>query len=168
MIKLGARWDSLGTVGTAVLGSLCLGGAAVYTAVVGTSLVSLPDAPTEAANLSTVSGLTDLPDAPVAALEVRVDRGEESYGQSLTCEGDPLADPAACAELAAGVEEEDQAGPFDEVAPGSICTEVVYGPETATISGVWEGVEIETEISRGDSCEEARWQRLKPLTDHLE
>lgn len=168
MVRLGARWAFLGTVGTAVLGSLCLGGAVVYTAVVGASLVALPEVRAEAADLNTMSGLTELPTAPIAALDVVVDDGGETYEQSLDCVGEPLSDPAACALLAAGGEEADQATPFAEVSPGAICTDVVYGPETAVISGTWEGAEVVTEVTRTDSCEEARWQRLKPLIDPVD
>ncbi|KUP95298.1 hypothetical protein [Thermobifida cellulosilytica] len=164
MSKLGARWNSLGTVGSVVLGSLCLGGAIVYTAVVGASIVAAPAIRTEAA-AQTMSGLSELPQAPVASLEIRVDDGEKSYEQHLDCTGDPLADPAACAQLAANSEEEDAAGPFEEVDPGAICTDDVYGPESAVVSGTWNGVAIHTEVTRAGSCEEARWQRLKPLVE---
>ncbi|GAA3966232.1 hypothetical protein [Thermobifida alba] len=167
MSKLGARWNSLGTVGSVVLGSLCLGGAVVYTAVVGASFVAEAGVRTEAA-AQTMSGLSDLPDSPVASLEVRVDDGEEFHEQRLDCAGDPLADPAVCAQLAANGEEEDEAGPFQEVDPGAICTDDVYGPETAVVSGTWNGVAIDTEVTRVGSCEEARWQRLKPLVESLD
>jgi len=167
MSKLGVRGNSLTTVGTAVLGSLCLGGAVVYTAVVGASFAAESGIRTEAA-AQTMSGLSEFPEPPVATLEVRVDDGEEIYEQQLHCSGDPLTDPEACAQLAANSEEDDKAGPFEEVAPGAICADTVYGPETAVISGVWNGVAIDTEVTRVDSCEEARWQRLKPLVEPQE
>ncbi|MEY9210695.1 hypothetical protein [Thermobifida halotolerans] len=164
MSKLGARREFRGTVGSAVLGSLCLGGAVVYTAVVGASFVTVPDIRAEAA-AQTMSGLSGLPDSPVASLEVRVDDGEESYEQRLDCTGDPLSDPSVCTQLAASTEEEDEAGPFEEVAPGAICTDDVYGPETAVVTGTWNDVRIDTEVTRVGSCEEARWQRLRPLVE---
>lgn len=88
MSKLGVRGNSLTTVGTAVLGSLCLGGAVVYTAVVGASFAAESGIRTEAA-AQTMSGLSELPEPPVATLEVRVDDGEEIYEQQLHCSGDP-------------------------------------------------------------------------------
>ena len=42
------------------------------------------------------------------------------------------------------------------------------GPETAVVSGTWNGVAIDTEVTRVGSCEEARWQRLKPLVESLD
>ncbi|GLU47777.1 hypothetical protein [Nocardiopsis ansamitocini] len=168
MSKLNPRRGFLGTIGTVVLGSLCLGGAVAYTAVVGTSLVGLPETMPEAQELHTISGLTDLPPAPVAFLSVEVVDGEDSYERTLSCFGDPLSDPASCGELAQAAEQEDPAGPFEEVSSGSICTDVVYGAEHATITGTWEGVEIATEVTREGSCHEARWQRLTALTDRPE
>ena len=56
---------------------------------------------------------------------------------------------------------------FTEVREGMVCTDNVYGPQEATITGVWEGQEIETTLSRKGSCEEARWQRLSVLTDQI-
>ncbi|WP_026127208.1 hypothetical protein [Nocardiopsis xinjiangensis] len=56
---------------------------------------------------------------------------------------------------------------FTEVRDGTVCTDTVYGPQEATLTGVWEGQEIETTLSRQGSCEEARWQRLRALTEEL-
>ncbi|MDT0327537.1 hypothetical protein [Nocardiopsis lambiniae] len=56
---------------------------------------------------------------------------------------------------------------FTEVSQGTVCTDKVYGPQEAVIVGVWEGHEIETTLNRKGSCEEARWQRLRPLTDRI-
>ncbi|GHD36721.1 hypothetical protein [Nocardiopsis kunsanensis] len=57
---------------------------------------------------------------------------------------------------------------FTEVRDGTVCTDTVYGPQEATVTGVWEGQEIDTSLSRQGSCEEARWQRLRPLTEELD
>lgn len=56
---------------------------------------------------------------------------------------------------------------FTEVRDGTVCTDTVYGPQEATLTGVWEGREIDTSLSRQGSCEEARWQRLRALTEEL-
>ena len=56
---------------------------------------------------------------------------------------------------------------FTEVREGTVCTDNVYGPQEATITGVWEGQEVDTTLTRKGSCEEARWQRLSVLTDQL-
>src|SRR5690625_3083608 len=57
---------------------------------------------------------------------------------------------------------------FTEVRDGTVCTDAIYGPQEATITGVWEGQEIDTSLSRQGSCEEARWQRLRALTEELD
>ncbi|PDP89071.1 hypothetical protein CQJ94_04855 [Glycomyces fuscus] len=56
---------------------------------------------------------------------------------------------------------------FTEVREGTVCTDKVYGPQEATIVGVWEGQEVETTLTRKGSCEEARWQRLRALTEQI-
>ncbi|WP_306368527.1 hypothetical protein [Nocardiopsis sp. CC223A] len=56
---------------------------------------------------------------------------------------------------------------FTEVSEGTVCTDKLYGPQEATVVGVWEGHEVETTLTRKGSCEEARWQRLRPLTDQI-
>jgi hypothetical protein len=56
---------------------------------------------------------------------------------------------------------------FTEVREGTVCTDKVYGPQEATIVGTWEGQEVETTLTRKGSCEEARWQRLRALTEQI-
>jgi len=56
---------------------------------------------------------------------------------------------------------------FTEVGEGTVCTDKVYGQEEATVVGTWEGEEVETTLTRKGSCEEARWQRLRALTDQI-
>lgn len=56
---------------------------------------------------------------------------------------------------------------FTEVREGTVCTDKLYGPQEATIVGTWEGMEVETTLSRKGSCEEARWQRLRAVTDQI-
>ncbi|GAA3725723.1 subtilase-type protease inhibitor [Salinactinospora qingdaonensis] len=168
MHKLNSRRGAPGSTGTVVLGSLCFGAAFAYVAVVGLSLVALPEEPLATEQLSTMSGVSQFSRAPVASLSVTVDDGERTYQQTLTCSGAPERDPAACSALADSVRGERAGSPFDEVPPGAICTDTSYGPERATITGVWNGQRIDTELSRQGSCEEARWQRLTSLTRPLE
>ncbi len=161
-----------GSIGTAALAALCCVGAAAYALVVGSSLASWPDT-TDAtgSEVETVSGPNeeegDLPEAPIGQLQVHVNDRDRAYIQNLTCTGDREVDPAACAEIAENIEQaaEDGAGdPFTAVDPAAVCTEKNYGAQEAVINGTWEGQEIEATLSRDDSCEEARWQRLNPLT----
>ena len=56
---------------------------------------------------------------------------------------------------------------FTEVGEGTVCTDKVYGQQEAVVIGTWEGQEVETTLTRKGSCEEARWQRLRALTDQI-
>lgn len=132
---------------------------------------------------------------PTGQLRIQVSDRDRAWVQTLLCTGDLEKDPAACAELAQAAEEfhadtgnpvtgaeeaysegggepskADAAGAeelFTEVREGTVCTDEMYGPQEATIEGTWEGEEVETTLSRQGSCEEARWQRLRPLTEQI-
>lgn len=129
---------------------------------------------------------------PTGTLRIQVTDRHHAWVQTLECTGDLDEDPAACtamAEVAAGMaedptitespaEEEDAESEgsekpvghplFAEISDGTVCTDKVYGPQQAGIEGVWEGREIDTSLTRRGSCEEARWQRLIPLTERFE
>ncbi|MFD6949456.1 hypothetical protein A6A08_04970 [Nocardiopsis sp. TSRI0078] len=133
-------------------------------------------------------------EGPTGHLKIQVSDRGRAWVQTLMCTGDLEEDPAACAELAQAAAElhgdtggasgsgeasaEDDAAPteadspgseqlFTEVREGTVCTDEVYGPQEATIVGTWEGQEIDTTLTRKGSCEEARWQRLRALTDQI-
>lgn len=171
MVKLNPRRGRLGSVGTAVLGSLCLGGALSYGLAVGGSVLAPEPIPAAESAVNAVSSLDASPDAPVGQLHIQVVDEGRAYVQNLTCEGVPPSDPAACAEIArAAAEWSGPSGtgdPFAEVADNAVCTEREYGPQEAVITGTWEGEKIETQVDRSDSCQEARWQRLRPVTAPL-
>ncbi|RNL83532.1 hypothetical protein [Halostreptopolyspora alba] len=166
--------DPRGSIGTGVLAALCCAGAAAYALGVGSSLASWPDTSSSTdAELETVSGLSeeDEPETPEGELRVHVSDRDRAYIQNLTCSGDREVDPVACVEISENIEQaaEDGAGdPFTEVDEAAVCTDKVYGPQEAVITGTWEGEEVDTTLSRDDSCEEARWQRLSPLTEPME
>ncbi|NYH54048.1 MULTISPECIES: hypothetical protein [Nocardiopsis] len=132
-------------------------------------------------------------EGPTGHLKIQVSDRGRAWVQTLMCTGDLEKDPAECAELAQAAEElhgdtgrpvgneetaSDDAAPteaaapdgeglFTEVREGTVCTDEVYGPQEATIVGTWEGQEVETTLTRKGSCEEARWQRLRALTDQI-
>ncbi|WP_026122375.1 hypothetical protein [Nocardiopsis halotolerans] len=120
-----------------------------------------------------------------AAAEVRTDTGEPVTGED---EGTGESEGEGGAESGAGAGSDAEGGAeggaegdaeqtdavdtgieylFTEVREGTVCTDEVYGPQEARISGTWEGQEVETTLSRKGSCEEARWQRLRMLTEQL-
>ncbi|MCZ7432618.1 SSI family serine proteinase inhibitor [Streptomyces sp. WMMC1477] len=54
------------------------------------------------------------------------------------------------------------ASPFTPVERDAICTFIYGGPQTARITGTWDGREIDAEFDRTNGCEIARWDRLTP------
>ncbi|GAA4891806.1 hypothetical protein [Streptomonospora salina] len=178
MVKLNPRRGVLGSVGTAILGTLCLGGALSYGIAVGGSLMAPgPEAAVESSVDNTVSEQagSSSPEPPVGDLRIQVVDQGRAYVQNLTCGGDSGADPAACSEIARVAAEWAEGSsvgsadnPFAEVAADAVCTDRSYGPQEAVITGTWQGQEIETEVDRSDSCQEARWQRLRPVTAPLD
>lgn len=143
---------------SAALGVLCVATAGGYAAAVLGVLTAAPAQPSPD-DLQAVGLISEMTHGSSGELYITVQGIEEELDQTLTCTGDPDEDPSACTAL----HEQDDA--FAEVAEGTICTETSYGRETATITGTWDGEDVETALSRKGSCEEARWQRLRFLTE---
>jgi hypothetical protein len=76
----------------------------------------------------------------------------------LTCDpagGDHPGPAAACQAL------EQAAGTALPAVPSDVaCAEVFGGPETATITGTWQGQPVNSQLARNNSCETARWEAL--------
>jgi hypothetical protein len=64
---------------------------------------------------------------------------------------------AACRRLAAIPH------PFAPTPAGVACAEIYGGPEKAHVVGVYRGRRIDTWFQRRDSCETARWDRVRFL-----
>jgi hypothetical protein len=103
--------------------------------------------------------------APPPAVELSVQffpKGEGSGGESVTLTCDPAGGThprpeEACAALAAHAEA------LDPVPPESVCTQIYGGDETATVTGVVRGQQVEASFDRTNGCEIARWEALAPL-----
>ena len=177
-----------------LLAGACCCGAAAYAVFVGPSM--LPPQGVETANAVGPEVLSSVieqsteetePVGPVGELRIQVTDRHHAWVQHLECEGDLGEDPAACgamAEVAADMAGEPTASEgtstteggestpgaeivFSEIRDGTVCTDKMYGPQQAVIVGTWDGQEIDTSLSRRGSCEEARWQRLAPLTERF-
>ncbi|MEV2275246.1 hypothetical protein AB0I72_06635 [Nocardiopsis sp. NPDC049922] len=164
-----------GTLGTALLAGACCAGAVAYALLAGPALLPAEDVQATAAMTPDLVGPVaedteqTVETGPVGQLRIQVSDRDRAWVRTLDCTGDLEGDPEACsalAQVAAGLDEVSE-GLFTEVREGMVCTDQVYGPQHATIAGTWEGQEIETTLSRTGSCEEARWQRLRPLTERL-
>ncbi|MEU3016636.1 MULTISPECIES: hypothetical protein [unclassified Nocardiopsis] len=185
---------SRGSVGTVLLAGACCAGAVAYAVLVAPSM--LPPQDVETTNVSTPEVLgsviepeeesTDL-DGPVGHLRINVSDRGLAWVQTLNCTGNLAEDPEPCAVMAEAAAElagdptatepagaDDEGAPtasgdqlFTEVREGTVCTDKVYGPQEAAIEGTWDGEEIDTTLSRKGSCEEARWQRLRAVTEQI-
>lgn len=90
-----------------------------------------------------------------------VDEDGQTLRWQLSCDpaGGDHPDPAgACAALA-----ENAAEALPAVAADQMCTEVYGGPQTATLTGTWQGKPVSSSFSRTNGCEIARWDALVPL-----
>lgn len=79
----------------------------------------------------------------------------------LTCNpagGDHPEPPTACRILA---ERGERA--LAPVPPGMQCAQVYGGPQTARITGTWQGRRIDSRLSRTNGCESSRWNALSGL-----
>ncbi|MFD2092408.1 SSI family serine proteinase inhibitor [Blastococcus deserti] len=96
-------------------------------------------------------------------LLVRVDRGDGSAPEewTLTCagvvEGTHPEATAACAHLA-GLED-----PFAPLPDDVVCTEQFGGPQTAHVTGRWNGEPVDLDLARSNGCLIAQWDGLGPL-----
>jgi Subtilisin inhibitor-like len=104
------------------------------------------------------------PPKPASSLIVSVAaaRGDAPRHWTLTCgphtAGGTLPHPAAaCAALARA------RAPFAPVPRGIMCSMIDSGPPTASITGTWHGTPVASAYSRADSCETARWNRLRKV-----
>lgn len=53
--------------------------------------------------------------------------------------------------------------PFAPVPDDAVCTQIYGGPETATVTGVWLGRDIDASFSRDNGCEIDRWDNAVAL-----
>lgn len=106
---------------------------------------------------------SDLPEktARMTSLTIAVlsDEGAEPNVMELTCDpagGDHPNPGAACAKLA----ETGGAAAFEPTPDDQACTMNFGGPQTATITGVYQGADVDASFSRENGCEIDRWDAL--------
>lgn len=85
---------------------------------------------------------------------------------TLVC-GDPVSGShpdaaAACAHL----QELDE--PFAPLPTDQMCTEQYGGPQTARVTGQWDGEPVDLELSRSNGCFISQWEGLVPLVPGTE
>jgi hypothetical protein len=120
-------------------------------------------ADTAATGGSATAGPDSLAAAGSGRLTVEVDPGDGSPPQTwtLTCNGagegtHPRAE-AACAHL------QSMDAPFAPLPDDVMCTEIYGGPQTARISGRWQGQPVDLALSRSNGCLTSQWDGLVPV-----
>lgn len=89
---------------------------------------------------------------------VTLDKGAQPTTYELGCDpaaGDHPQPAEACDVLGkAGVKV------FDPVPADQMCTELYGGPQTATVTGTYDGKKVNATFSRTNGCEIDRWDQL--------
>jgi Subtilisin inhibitor-like len=100
--------------------------------------------------------------APVSALTISVAaaHGATPHTWTLTCSPAGGTHPhprTACATLSSLKD------PFAPVPPHTMCTMIFSGPQTASITGTWDGKRVSASYARDNGCQTARWDKLAPV-----
>ena len=94
-------------------------------------------------------------------IEVRLGDGAPSHTWTLRCgasvEGSHPRAADACAHL------EGMTDPFAPLPDDLICTEQYGGPQTAHLTGRWQGAPVDLELSRVDGCRISQWDAFGPV-----
>jgi len=108
---------------------------------------------------ATSDGRTGAPSAGTSlTVVVTPDEGKDASTYELTCDqagGDHPQPEQACEAVAAA-----GASVFEPVPAGQSCTQIFGGPQTATVTGTYDGRQVDATFSRTDGCEIARWDEL--------
>jgi hypothetical protein len=95
-------------------------------------------------------------------LTIVINNGSDSMKTwRLTCNppGGTHPDPeAACRVL-----EANGAAALPSVPKDKACTQIYGGPETASITGTWQGNQVTSTFARNDGCQISRWKLLEGL-----
>lgn len=78
--------------------------------------------------------------------------GKRMFDLTCTPPGGDHPDPAAACALL-----DEMRKPFAPLPPRTACTDIYGGPQTARVTGTFEGDEVDAEFSRVNGCEIARW-----------
>lgn len=99
-------------------------------------------------------------------LTVRLDQGDGASPQewSLTCDpaGGSHPDPEAACDTLAELDPK----VFEPVPPDAACTMIYGGPQTAQVTGQWNGESVDAQFSRENGCEIDRWDAASSVLGH--
>ena len=92
--------------------------------------------------------------------------GAKEHVFRLEARGGALAEGCTLPDSAAALEAVTQHGEdifFPKPGPPKMCTQQYGGPQVAVVTGWYLGREVNSEFSRTDGCEIARWRAMMPL-----
>lgn len=103
---------------------------------------------------------------PETELTVVLDQGEGASSEEWTLTCDPVdgshPDPEAACDTLAELDPE----VFEPVPPDAMCTMIYGGPQTAEVTGQWNGDPVDAEFSRENGCEIDRWDTAASVLGH--
>jgi hypothetical protein len=120
----------------------------------------MPESPSSSAPSVTPSGSSAEPADTDLTIVINDGSGSTKTWR-LTCNpaGGTHPDPqAACQAL-----EANGAAALPPVPKDKACTQIYGGPETATISGTWNGQTVMSIFARNDGCQISRWKLMAGL-----
>ena len=99
---------------------------------------------------------------PTAALTIQVTAAPGSPARRWTLQCGPAGGSlpgaaGACAAIARS------SNPFGPVPRGTMCSMIYSGPQTASVTGTWDGKPVDASYSRTNGCQTARWNTLASL-----
>jgi hypothetical protein len=123
------------------------------------ALASLTACGSDASSDGAAPGGTDQADTRTSlTIDVTAGEGADPRTYRLTCDpagGDHPQPQQACDAIAAA-----GAAVFEPVSSDSTCTTVFGGPQQGTITGTYEGKDVDATFSRKNGCEIDRWEKL--------
>ena len=112
------------------------------------------------------SGDPGAPKPSALTISVAAHQGATPRRVTLTCApakaGGTHPEPqAACTALARAK------APFAPVPAGIACSMIYSGPQTASITGTWDGKRVSATYSRDNGCQTARWNKIAPVLNGI-
>lgn len=103
------------------------------------------------------------PDQAATKLTVRLDPGTGGEVQEWTVTCDPVGGTMGNPEAACETLEEISPRDVAPVPRDAHCTMQYGGPQTATVTGHWDGERVNLSFSRQNGCEINRWDTMDPV-----
>jgi Subtilisin inhibitor-like len=104
------------------------------------------------------------PQQPRIDLTIEVSEGKGTPSKTWTLRCDPNGgdhpDVDAACDVLADTTAKKALGPIPEDQP---CTMIYGGPQTARITGTWDGEQVDAELARTNGCEIDQWANLEPV-----